>query len=264
MFQNAMVSALRAIRDGDCLAVFSLCSATAVYGFVHALGPGHGKVLLGGAALASGVTMRRMVVLTLASSLSQSAAAIALVLAAAFVLGWATRDIVGWTETWLAPASALAIAGIGVLLNVRGLRSWNDVRSERNRLLDDACGCGHSHGPTMAQVQNLTSFRDAAAIVLSIAMRPCTGALFLLVIALRLDIFAVGCLAVLTMGLGTASFNLLVASAGIGVRRLTALPLNSQMMQQFSAYVHIGCGTLIAVLSLALARTYLDSSFVFP
>ena len=53
-FQNAMAGSLRAIRGGDSFAVFTLCSATALYGFVHALGPGHGKVLLGGAALGGG------------------------------------------------------------------------------------------------------------------------------------------------------------------------------------------------------------------
>ena len=56
-FQNAMAGALRGIQAGDPWAVWSLCSATAAYGFFHALGPGHGKVLIGGAALASGSTL---------------------------------------------------------------------------------------------------------------------------------------------------------------------------------------------------------------
>ena len=52
-FQNVMAGALRGIQAGKPQAVWTLCSATAAYGFFHALGPGHGKVLIGGASLAS-------------------------------------------------------------------------------------------------------------------------------------------------------------------------------------------------------------------
>ena len=58
--QDAMAGAIRAIRAGDPRAVLTLCLLSGAYGFVHAMGPGHGKVLLGGAALAGGVTPRRM------------------------------------------------------------------------------------------------------------------------------------------------------------------------------------------------------------
>lgn len=95
-------------------------------------------------------------------------------------------------------------------------------------------------------------------------MRPCTGALFLLVIAWRLDIFAVGCLAVVAMSLGTASFNLIVAASGVAARRLASLPLDSLALRRFSASVHVAGGTLIAVASLALLRTYLDSPMLMP
>ena len=59
-FQNVMAGALRGIQAGNPQAVWTLCSATAAYGFFHALGPGHGKVLIGGASLASGATLIRL------------------------------------------------------------------------------------------------------------------------------------------------------------------------------------------------------------
>ncbi|APX10887.1 hypothetical protein BWR18_03655 [Tateyamaria omphalii] len=264
-FQAAMTGSLRAIRSGDSFAILALCGATAAYGFVHALGPGHGKVLLGGAALASGATMRRMASLTLISSLAQAGSAILLVFVATHMLGWLANDIASWTEDWLAPASAIAIAGIGLLLVGRGCLALREPKSEHRHHHDDhMCGCGHSHGPTASQVQSLRSTKEAAAIVASIAMRPCTGALFLLVIAWRLDIFAVGGLAVVTMGLGTAAFNLIVAASAVAARHLAARPLDSFAMQRFSAILHIAGGTLIALASLALTRTYLDGPFVLP
>ena len=58
--QDAMAAAIRAIRAGEPRAVLSLCLMSGAYGFVHAMGPGHGKVLLGGAALAGGTGTARM------------------------------------------------------------------------------------------------------------------------------------------------------------------------------------------------------------
>lgn len=266
-FQNAMAGFLRDIRGGDRAAIFALCGATAAYGFVHALGPGHGKVLLGGVALASGATLRRMAMLTLISSLMQAVLAIVLVAGAAQVLGWASRDLVGLSEQWLAPASALAMAGIGAILLVRGARAWRrgvktePLNTEPTR--GAACGCGHAHGPSLSEVTSLSSAREAAALVATIAIRPCTGALLVLVIALRMDIFMVGCVAVLTMGLGTAAFNLIIATSGVTARRLAALPLESHKMKQFSAGIHIVGGALIALISLGLVSTSF-TSVVFP
>ncbi|MEM9582868.1 MAG: hypothetical protein AAGA08_07105 [Pseudomonadota bacterium] len=256
-FQNSMATALRAIRAGDSTAVLTLCSVTAAYGFVHALGPGHGKILLGGAALVSGATMRRMAILALVSSLAQAISAIALVLIAAGVFHWATRDLVGWAETDLAQASSIAMAGIGALLVLRGLRAWPDKRGSDDRSEFEVCACGHAHGPTVSQVESMNSTKDMVAVIASIALRPCTGALFLLIIAMRMNIFPVGCLAVLAMSLGTASFNLIIAATGVTARRMAALPFDNHAIQRFSAVVHIIGGSLIALLSVALARTYM-------
>jgi len=257
-FQNAMAQALQAIRDGEPYALWLLCGATAAYGVVHAIGPGHGKVLIGGAAFASGVTFRRLAVLTLASSLAQSAMAILLVGALVFGLKIGSRAVADLTETWLAPLSLVAIAAIGALLIWRGLRAVARIpdRPEPSCAThpdaDGACGCGHAHGPSVEEVSSLTSWRDAAALVMSIAIRPCTGALFVLVIAARFDAFAAGCLAVLTMGLGTAAFNLVVAGGGSLARRLAVVGQgeNADRALQLSAVLHIVGGGLILSLSL--------------
>ena len=242
-FQEAMARALRAVQAGEPAAVWALCGATAAYGFVHALGPGHGKVLLGGAALASGATLRRMTVLTLLSSLAQSLSAIALVGVFAALLGFGSRQLGNMADTWLAPASYAVIAAIGLYLIVRGLRLWAQTGHK---------GCTHAHGPDLHQAEALTTSRDAALLIGSIALRPCTGALFVLAIALRFDIFWIGCLAVLAMGLGTAAFNLLVALSGVAARRMSALStVAGEDVRRVSASLHVLGGALVASFSLA-------------
>lgn len=241
-FQNAMARALRAVQAGEPAAVWTLCLATAAYGFVHALGPGHGKVLLGGAALATGATLQHMAVLTLIASLAQALSAIVLVGAIAVLFGIGSRQLGLVAETWLAPASYAAIAAIGAYLVVRGVRLWRQGHKRH---------CCHAHGPSVQETEALSGVRDAALLVGSIALRPCTGALFLLVISLRFDVFWIGCLAVVTMGLGTACFNLLVAWSGVAARRLSAVSVVAEDdIRRFSATLHIAAGALIAVISL--------------
>ena len=255
MFQNVMAGALRGIQAGDPQAVWTLCSATAAYGFFHALGPGHGKVLIGGAALASGATLKRLSILTFLSSLAQAATAILLVGGLYFILQIGSADLADLTETWLAPASYAAIAAIGAVLIFRGARSWHKISQAKQAT--HGC-CGHAHGPSVNDVATLTSTRDAVALIASIAMRPCTGALFVLVIAARFDAFAVGCLAVVTMGLGTAAFNLAVATSGVVARRLAGLVARDHKgMQAISATLHLTGGVLIIAISIGMLLPYL-------
>lgn len=255
VFQNAMAGALRGVQAGDPVAVWTLCSATAAYGFFHALGPGHGKVLIGGAALASGATLKRLSVLTLVSSLAQSGTAIVLVGSLVFLLQISSGDLADMTERWLAPASYAAIAAIGGILVFRGARIWRKMGQAKHHA--HAC-CGHAHGPSVNDVATLNSVRDIVALVASIAVRPCTGALFVLVIAARFDAFAVGCLAVITMGFGTAVFNLTVATSGVAARRIASFGAGDHTsVQTISATLHVMGGLLIVAVSASMLLRYL-------
>lgn len=255
VFQTEMARALRAVRAGEPSALLTLCTATAGYGVVHAIGPGHGKVLIGGAALATGATFRWLAGLTLLSSLAQAGTAIALVGLLVFGLRIGARDAADLTEAWLAPLSAVAIGGIGAVLMLRGLRALRKVQAQAP---DDGdhdhatCGCGHAHGPSVEAVQSLGSAREALAIVASIAIRPCTGALFVLVIAARFDAFVAGVLAVLTMALGTAATTLAVAAGGrlAQVAAVFGQDAGSDQSLRLAAMLHLLGGGLILGLSL--------------
>ena len=77
--QAALAGRLQDLRAGEGTAFWSLLALCAGYGFLHALGPGHGKVLISGAAVGTRATALRMGMIALAGSLAQAAAAIAFV-----------------------------------------------------------------------------------------------------------------------------------------------------------------------------------------
>lgn len=263
-FQNAMARALRAVKAGESMALLMLCTATAGYGVVHAIGPGHGKVLIGGAALASGAKFRRLAVLTVLSSLAQAGTAILLVGLLVFTLRLNVRDAADFTETWLAPLSAVAIVLIGFVLVSRGVRALH--QSHGTGKIDaghndnyKACGCNHALGPTFEKAYTLNSKREALSIVASIAIRPCAGALFVLVIAARFDVLGAGIIAVLAMALGTAATTLTFAAGGRLARLFIVMGQSSRSAQALhvSAMLHIVGGGLILFLSLRFLAPYL-------
>lgn len=223
-FQNQMAAAVRALRSGNAGAYAALLVAAGAYGFVHAVGPGHGKYAISGVGLGTRVPASRLVAMALASSLAQALWAILLVYGGFLLLEASAHQMTALAEEVLAPASHLAITGIGLFLLWRGGRALAG-RNPFGRPMGHAhggagCGC-HAHTPSADDIATLGSAREAAMLVASIAIRPCTGAIFLLVIAWQMDIRLAGAAAVVVMGLGTATLTGLVAVSSIAARGVT-------------------------------------------
>ncbi len=295
-FQNQMAGAIRALKGGDANAFSALLAATAAYGFVHALGPGHGKYLVGGVGLGTSVSVRKLVSLAIASSLMQCLWAIVLVYGGFFLIEVSAQQMTTLAEDYLAPLSYLAIASVGLLLVWRGVNAlkradWSLGRRQDNGSLVppggysfakqhvlahmggftqtepgwtvrqqtsvpsaavEDCDCG-AHGPTSEQVASVNSFRDAVVLVLSIAIRPCTGAVFLLVIAWQMDLAIAGAVAVVAMGLGTAALTSLVALSSVAARSVAVFSTKTDPRWRFvMPGIQVFSGAMIALISLSL------------
>jgi nickel/cobalt transporter (NicO) family protein len=210
--QGEMAGVIRALKGGEAGALAGLMALAFAYGFFHAAGPGHGKMLIGGYGLGRRVPALSLSAIALASSLAQAGTAIALVYGGIFLIGWTREQVEGIAETWLAPASYAAIGALGLWLVWRGLRGLLPApRAHHHDHHHHDASCGHAHGPTVEEVARVASFRDAALLVGGIAIRPCTGAIFLLIICWRLGIDAAGIAGTLAMALGTATVTIAVA-----------------------------------------------------
>lgn len=265
--QQAMARLLRALRAGEPGALAGLMGLCFAYGFFHAAGPGHGKLLIGGYGMAARVSAWRLSFLALASSFAQAAAAVLLVYTGVFVFDLTRQHMTDLAEDIMAPASFAAIALVGLWLAFRGLRRWRQNRPapthdhhhhDHHHDHDAPCAsCGHKHGPTMAEAEAVTGWRDAAALIGAVAIRPCTGALFLLILTWRMGLDLAGILGAFAMGLGTASVTLAVAIASVTLREGALARLATGDTARALPLFEIAAGVTIAALSTHLMLSVL-------
>ncbi|WP_299415628.1 hypothetical protein [uncultured Sulfitobacter sp.] len=221
-FQNGIARTLRALRGGEAGAYALLMGSCFAYGFFHAIGPGHGKLLVGGYGIAREVPMLRLSLIALLSSLGQAVTAIVLAYGGLWMLGLTRERMVGAAEDWLAPFSYGLIAAIGLWLVWRGMRRLRAAQVTQGHAHQgdgtECSSCGHRHGPSLDEASEATGLRDALLLIGGIAVRPCTGALFVLIITWQMGIATAGIAGAFAMALGTASVTVAVGVAASGLR----------------------------------------------
>lgn len=265
--QSGMAQGLRALRANQPGALMTLMAVCFGYGFFHAVGPGHGKILIAGYGVAERVALTRLSMLAVLSSLAQAGTAIIVVYAGVWLLGLGREDMVGAAEDWFAPFSYAAICAIGAWLAVRGTgrlwSNWNTTEPQAHAHAHDhhhhhhhadddgVCGtCGHAHAPTPEQAQNVHSLRDALVLIGAIAIRPCTGALFLLILSVSMGIELAGILGTFAMGLGTASVTLAAAFGAVTFREgALARFASGPHTARIAGVIETGAGLIIAILA---------------
>ncbi|MEM0908870.1 MAG: hypothetical protein AAGJ94_16005 [Pseudomonadota bacterium] len=274
---HAMVGELLSIQGNGVLAAGSLISACLLYGFLHAAVPGHGKFLIAGAGLASRIDTMKLVGLSMAASLMQAVTAVVLVYGSFALLditvGWAMNT----TTRVLIPLSYVAIFAVGLVLIHRSVKGFNGIlegffpRRQKHSGCSahqhhqtgavahehGRCGCGHRHGPTPGEAAAITSWRDAALLIAGIGVRPCTGAIFVLVAAWRMDLLFVGGAAATAMALGTGAFISLVAVSATAARGATFFAAGRRNARIVAPILQLSAGAVIVLLSaLFLTATF--------
>ncbi|WP_108860993.1 MULTISPECIES: nickel/cobalt transporter [unclassified Ruegeria] len=274
-FQNQIARSLRAARAEQPEAVATLLTVCFAYGFFHAIGPGHGKVLIGGYGLGRNVAFLRLSAISLLSSLGQAVTAVVLVYAGVLVFQMSRASLVDTTERVMAPISYGAIAAIGLWLIFRSIRSFarrhrsekahhHEHKHDHHHPHDEdhkhhdhdhgvCADCGHRHGPTADEVAQVGSLREAAVLIAGIAARPCTGALFVLILTWQMGIAMVGIAGAFAMALGTATVTTLVGWTSFGLRGgLLASASATRFASVLAPTIELVAGLLIAVIASGL------------
>ena len=211
-------------QAGGLLVLFSLA-----YGVLHALGPGHGKVVIATFLATHPTRVNITLRLTLLASLLQGSVAIVLVTLMLVVLQTSSRQL-HLSSYWLEKGSYLLVIGLGIWIGVRALktlrrqlrpRSPMKIRALRADHQHDAhCGCGHAHLPDAQQLADAVSVKTQLLLVASMGLRPCSGAIMMLLFSRVIGVYLWGVVSAVVMALGTA---LTISAIGLLVQRSRVL-----------------------------------------
>jgi ABC-type nickel/cobalt efflux system permease component RcnA len=80
--------------------------------------------------------------------------------------------------------------------------------------------CGHSHGPTPDQLAGPGGWQRGLGAILAVGLRPCSGAILVLVFSLAQGLFWAGIAATFVMGLGTAITVATIAVVAVSAKGL--------------------------------------------
>jgi nickel/cobalt transporter (NicO) family protein len=253
--QRELAASVKRLKSGNAVAAaLALAGLSFLYGVVHAVGPGHGKAIISSYVVANEETVRRGIDISFLAAAMQAVTAVVLVSVLLIALNATGLKLNAWANQ-LETASYAMIALVGLyLLSIQLMRLWRSYRGRGGEGAESHAahgnpghqhahdhGHGHDHphdhhahhrhadGEACADCGHIVdarqlagpfSWRKAMAVVLSVGIRPCTGAILVLVFALTQGLFWAGVAATFAMALGTAITVAVLASLALGSREL--------------------------------------------
>ncbi len=234
-FYGAMSGDLRKMRDENSWsASLALMLVSLGYGVFHAAGPGHGKAVISAWLLANRTQLRRGILIAFMSALVQALTAIT----ATTLILWFVSEVAAATKNIAAvleSASYAMIAAMGLYMLWPLLKPYLQRRKitaapvsghhfEIINPLPVVAGhihgpdCDHVHLPSAREVTQDWSWRKAFSMAFAVGIRPCTGALLVLVFANAMGLYAAGIAATFVMSLGTFITVAIIASLAVYAR----------------------------------------------
>jgi nickel/cobalt exporter len=201
---NRMIAQhMRAIRDGETSAPLLIGMLLAfVYGVLHALGPGHGKVVVVSYFLSRDAQIMRGLLMGLQIAMFHVLSAAVVVALADLVLRQAFGSAPG-------EVAGVRLASYGLIALIGVAMTWQALRRSYSRRrgieVSHSC-CDHGHGSPLDHHGHTHRGRrvEQGALSLGVGLVPCTGAVLILLYAIANDILFAGVLLVVAIAAGMA------------------------------------------------------------
>ena len=290
LMHRELATAVRRFKTSDPFsAALMLAAISFAYGVLHAAGPGHGKAVISSYVLADGQTVRRGILLSFMAALIQAISALVLVAVLVLVLrstGLQIKAMEAWLETlswgfvtlvgaWLlyyqlrpvfAPAHAHDVMAVitmimatttimAIVMMARIIIAAHDHHHHH----DSSCeACAHMPAPS--QLKGDWSWKRAFALAFAVGIRPCTGAILVLVFAIGQGLWWAGVFSTFAMAIGTAITVSALATMAVGSRELAKRLAGSGGSSKWVDRVQLAAGVGGASLVLVLGAVFFLAS----
>jgi nickel/cobalt transporter (NicO) family protein len=253
-FYRSLQQSVTALKEQGA-AIWSLLAIGFAYGIFHAAGPGHGKGVIAAYVVADERALVKGFSLSLAAAVVQALVAIGLVSLLALALK-ATAATMNQVTKGVELMSFAAVALLGAAITWRKAgKVLGTIALARNPFAaTPAEECDHVHMPPPEQLSRLTRWRDMAGVALAAGIRPCAGALVVLVFALSQGLFAAGIAATFAMALGTALTTGAIAALAVFAKALALRAAGGRGMSGAVAIagIELLAAAFVLVLGLSL------------
>lgn len=285
-FNSQLSTALRTIHDNTQQAGASLLLISFLYGIFHAVGPGHGKFILTSYLSLEQTKLPQTLKITWLSAIVQGLVAVGLV--TLLVVGLTlSRHYFNLTLKWVERGSFAVIIAFGAYwiwqavkshlqkkvrkrpLAIRQIRPISAMSPATNgHTHTENCSCGHKHLPSSQEMAQIHDWKSRWAVIFSIGLRPCTGAILVLFLSYTLDLYLWGVASALVMAIGTgltlSLFACLVMFARNKAVQASRWYLSIQTSQQLVLMLKFLLGVaLISVGGILLHSSFIEISNVF-
>lgn len=279
-FNGELSAALRGIQQSPLQAGLTLLGISFLYGVFHAVGPGHGKFILTSYLSLEQTKLPQTLKITWLSALVQGLVAVALV--SVLVVGLTlSRHYFNLTLKWVERGSFAVMIAFGVYWIWQAVKSYlqrNLQKNLKNRPLvirqirpnsptsghisPEICNCGHKHLPSAQEMAQIHDWKSMWAVVLSIGLRPCTGAVLVLFLAYTLDLYGWGVAAAMLMAVGTGLTLSLFACLVMFARQRAVQASRWYLSLQTSQRLVFALKLLMGFVLIIFGFTLLHGSFI--
>ncbi len=215
-----------------------------LYGLLHSLGPGHGKLIVSTYIATHPTKVKQSLMLTLLSGLLQAVVAIGLVSALLGIFN-SSMKMVNSNANLFITISSYGVALLGFIIIIKSIMAlyrlsplytvkMPSIRkitklshtfhrlqaTNKQILLDSQCGCGHAHVADATRINQASSLKEYIMIVSSIGMRPCSGAIMVLMFSYIMNIYWLGIISAFAMAVGTVLTTSIIAMMTLSSKQL--------------------------------------------